>query len=239
MKALLLAAGQGRRLMPYTKDIPKALLSIDEKRKLTIIEYQVEVLKELGLEDIIVVVGYRGDKIRRVLKDKVVYIENKDYESTNSIYSVFLALSLLNEDVIIMNADVLFHKKILEFLFLSTKEAVITVDSSAVLDEETMKVVTNGEYIIEVRKDIDANKAFGENVGIVRFRDESLNIMKNCVRNLVGKGLVKEWFPRAFNEFIKIKPLYYIDIAGLPWIEIDFPKDLLVARRKIFPQIIK
>ncbi|NPA15477.1 MAG: phosphocholine cytidylyltransferase family protein [Deferribacteres bacterium] len=237
MKALLLAAGQGRRLLPYTEEVPKALLAVDEEEGLTIIEYQVKRLKELGVEDIVVVVGYKGGRIKEVLKESVVYVENRDYERTNSIYSVFLALPFLDGDVVVMNSDVLFHKRILEALLSSSKDAVITVDSGSVLDEEAMKVVVEGERVVEVGKNIDPARAYGENVGIVRFSGEAFDVMACCVKKLVGEGCVKEWFPKAFNEFVKERPLSYIDIAGLPWIEIDFPGDLLKARREVFPLV--
>ena len=237
MRAILLAAGQGRRLLPYTKDIPKALLKVDEAGGLTIIEYQVKLLKLSGVEDIVVVVGYKGERIKEVLGSGITYIDNPDYEGTNSLYSAFLTLPFMEDDVVVMNADVLFHKGILEALLSDERDAVITVDSSSFLDEETMKVKVEDGLVVDIRKDLDPNEAFGENLGVVRFRGEALEVLKDALKKLVDLGRVRDWFPAAFREFLKARPLYFLDVAGLPWIEVDFPEDLFKARKEIYPAI--
>lgn len=237
MIALLLAAGQGKRLLPYTKEIPKALLTIDEKERISIIEHQVYVLKRVGITEIYTVIGYKGEKIQKTLKDSVKYIENPDFDTTNSIYSVYLSLHVLKNEAFILNADVLFPEKVLTLLLNSQKEALISVDSQAQLDEETMKVAVNGERVVKISKKLPPEEAFGENLGVVKFSGESLQVLKKCVKKLVERGLTHQWFPASFAEFMKEKPLYYVDVKGIPWIEIDFPEDLFKARREIFPKI--
>ncbi len=237
MRAFLLAAGQGKRLLPYTKDIPKALLKVDEKEGLTIIEHQVMQLKRAGIDEIYVVIGYKGEKIKSILKENVCYIENPKFDITNSIYSVYLALPYMQDEVLILNADVLFHIRILELLLSFEEDAVISVDSSSVLDEETMKVAVNGNKVIDIRKDLEPGIAYGENLGLVKFRGKALEVLKLCVQDLISKGEVNRWFPAAFRSFIKLSPLYYVDVCGYPWIEIDFPEDLERARREVFPKI--
>ncbi len=237
MRAVLLAAGQGKRLLPYTKEVPKALLEVDEASGLTIIEYQVRLLKLCGVGKIAVVVGYRGERIKEVLGPEITYIDNPDYESTNSLYSAFLALPFMEGDVVVMNADVLFHKGILESLLMDDRDAVITVDSSSFLDEETMKVKVEDGLVVDIRKNLDPREAFGENLGVVRFRGEALEVLKDALKSLVSLGRVKDWFPAAFREFLKFRPLYFLDIAGFPWIEVDFPEDLFKARKEIYPAV--
>ena len=88
MKALILAAGKGTRLKPLTNTKPKILLNFG---KSNILVYLIDCLKENNINDIYVVIGYRSDQIKKKFKGKVNFIFNKKYETTNSIYSLFLA----------------------------------------------------------------------------------------------------------------------------------------------------
>lgn len=86
--AIILAAGQGRRLLPYTQDRPKCLLDVGGK---TILERQVEALRSCHVDHITVVTGYLGSKVRDVLGTQARYTANTDFETTSSMYSLWLA----------------------------------------------------------------------------------------------------------------------------------------------------
>ena len=235
LKAVILAAGQGRRLLPLTREIPKALLPLNGATGLTILEHQVKLLEEAGVEEILVVVGHGGERIRALLGDRVTYIVNQEYQRTNSIYSFYLALDRVGDAVLIINGDVLFPGEVVERLLGSPHAGVLSVDTGALLDEETMKVALEGTRVIDIRKDLPPNKAHGENLGVVLFRGEALAVLKRIVEEVVSRGGVGEWIPAAFREMLKIHPIYAVDVKGLPWIEIDFPQDLERAQKEIYP----
>ncbi len=235
LKAVILAAGQGRRLLPLTKEIPKALLPLNGVTGLTILEHQVELLEEAGVEEILVVVGHGKERIRALLGERVTYIVNQEYQKTNSIYSFYLALDRLEEAVLIINGDVLFPGEVVEMLLGSPHAGVLSVDTGAHLDEETMKVALEGTRVIDIRKDLPPDKAQGENLGVVLFRDEALTTLARVVREMVARGEVNRWIPAAFREMLPIHPIYAVDVKGLPWIEIDFPQDMERAQREIYP----
>ena len=115
MKAVILAAGKGKRMGSITKKLPKCLLKFDNK---TIIEMQIDILNKNGIEDIIVVTGFKRDLVRDVLKDRVKYVVNDIYDQSNSSYSLYLAREGLKKGWLHMNCDLLFSpdilKKILE-----------------------------------------------------------------------------------------------------------------------------
>ena len=110
MKAIILAAGKGKRLRPLTNRIPKCMITICGKPML---KWQVELLKKYNVNDITVATGSLGEKIK--ISD-VSYIKNKFYRSTEQNYSLFCARKKLTGSVIISFADVIFNKKILKKL---------------------------------------------------------------------------------------------------------------------------
>ena len=237
LQAVILAAGQGRRLLPLTRDIPKALLPLNGAREVTILEHQVELLEGLGIEEILVVVGHGREKIETLLGHRVSYVVNEDYQRTNSIYSFYLTLERLGQKVLIVNGDVLFPGEVVERLLSSPYEGVLSIDTAAFLDEETMKVALERSRVVDIRKDLPPQEAQGENLGVVLFRGETLEVLKSVVKEMVAKGDVKRWIPAAFKEMLSIRPIYAVDVKGLPWIEIDFPQDLERAQKEIYPLI--
>ena len=108
MKAVILAAGMGKRLKDITLNTPKPLLKIANT---TIIHYLVSCLKEIGIKDIYVVTGFKSKMIKKELGNLVNYIHNKKFKTTNSIYSLYLAKKYLqNSDFILANGDILLSK---------------------------------------------------------------------------------------------------------------------------------
>ena len=102
MKAIILAAGQGTRLKKYTQNLPKGMLEFQGK---TIIERQIEIYRNCGIENIIIVKGFAAEKINY---ENVTYSINEDYENTNMVESLMTAKSEFNEDIIVSYSDILF-----------------------------------------------------------------------------------------------------------------------------------
>ena len=108
MKAVILAAGMGKRLKDITLTTPKPLLKVADT---TIIQYLINCLKEIGVKDIYVVTGFKSKMIKKKIGNLVNYIHNKKYKTTNSIYSLYLAKKYLqNSDFILANGDIFLSK---------------------------------------------------------------------------------------------------------------------------------
>ena len=112
MKAIILAAGKGKRLQPYTKNIPKCLLTLDKE---TILEHQINHLKSSEIQEINVVVGFGSDRVEQFLSNydslgiKINTIYNPFWESTNSLFSLWAARAELDSDVVVLNGDDVFE----------------------------------------------------------------------------------------------------------------------------------
>jgi choline kinase len=106
------------------------------------------------------------------------------------------------------------------------------------MGEEEMKVRLRGDRIVDIRKDMDPAEADGENLGVLKFSAAGSRLLLQKADELVARGVVNAWAPRAFQELCPAYPLYAVSTQGLPWIEIDFPEDLERARTEIYPRII-
>lgn len=154
MKAIILAAGQGARLKKYTQDLPKGMLMFQGK---TIIQRQIELYRKCGVEDIIVVRGFAGEKIPYT---GVKYYTNADYANTNMVESLLAAREEFTEDVILSYSDILFDEKMLHVM-----------------------METSGDFLVAVDRDW---KAYWQaRYGRVDFDTESLSVDENgCITSL-------------------------------------------------------
>jgi len=156
MQAVILAAGLGKRIQSITNCIPKCLIEVNGKR---IINYQLDTLNNLGIQDIVVVVGYLQEKIRTIIGNRVIYIENAIYGKSNSSYSLWLARNILLGDFIYLNGDLLFHESILKRLLDDPAENVMATDHSKIEQEDDMfKARIEAGQIIELTKRMDPKK---------------------------------------------------------------------------------
>jgi choline kinase len=234
-KAVVLAAGTGNRLRPLTADRPKCLLEVGG---LTILDRQLRDLRQCGVTDVTVVVGYRGDQIRARYGGSVRYIDNERYEQTNSLYSLWLARHELIPGALILNSDVLAPLQLFERLLQSPAPDAVLVELGEAFEPEDMKVRLNGPRVVDFGKNLAPEQAQAHNVGVAKFSAEGARHLSECLDRLVSTGHENDWAPTAFREFAAHWPLIAVGTDGLPWIEIDFVEDLTRARVDIEPTIL-
>jgi choline kinase len=234
-KAIILAAGVGSRLRPLTNDRPKCLLEVGGR---SLIERQMDTLHRYGITDLTVVVGYRGDQVRRHLGGRVRYLDNERYECTNSLYSLWLARGELVPGTLILNSDVLALPLLFDRLLQSPAPDAILVERGSAFGPEDMKVMLDGWRVVDFGKDLPNDRAHAHNVGVAKFSGEGASRLGDCLERLVATGHENDWAPVAFREFTSHWPLIAVPTDGLPWIEIDFIEDLTRARVEIEPAIL-
>ena len=126
MIAVILNAGLGSRLLPLTKDIPKCLLQINGK---SILEYQIDILRKNGVSEIIVVVGYKKEKILNILDNDITIIENPIYFKTNSSYSLWLTRNIVSgKKFLYLNGDLICHESVISKLLKSNNKCSIIIE---------------------------------------------------------------------------------------------------------------
>ena len=172
-KAVILAAGTASRLRPLTLHTPKCLLKVGER---TLLQRSMDALISNGIRQFVIVTGYLHTQIEDFVRQTygdgidVCFIHNKDYETTNNIYSLWLARpEAEGQEVLLLDSDLLYDAKIVERVLADKHENVLTLIRHE-LGEEEMKVVMNEEgAITEISKTCDPAMAAGESLGIERM----------------------------------------------------------------------
>ena len=236
MFAILLAAGSGKRLYPYTKDIPKCMLEVGGK---SIICHQIDKLRKCGVNDIVVVTGHGAEKLKAICGNDITYIHNKEYDTTNSLYSLWLARDYAQNGCLIFNADVLFHINILKRLIDCEYENCVVVDLNQGDDEEAMKVKIVDHRVISISKELRRGEYQGENLGLIKLSPRGAKFLFNKIDEIISKGTVRVWVPYSIDYIASVYIINAISTDGLPWIEIDFIEDHELARKKIYQLIDK
>jgi L-glutamine-phosphate cytidylyltransferase len=238
VRGIVLAAGRGARLNGTAGNLPKCLARIGG---MTLVERQIAALRASGLSDIVVVVGCEAERVRRGCGRGVQFVENTRFAQTNSLYSLWLARPLLLDGFVVMNCDVLLHPQLLDDLLTARHEDALLVayqdDDRSPLGDEEMKVQTRRGRVVDISKAMPADDADGENVGVVKFGAEGARLLVSILDERVAAGGLRDWAPRAFAEFARIRPLHAIGTRGYPWTEIDFPEDYQRAVSEILPAI--
>jgi L-glutamine-phosphate cytidylyltransferase len=241
MKAVILAAGQGTRIRSVHGEHPKCLIEVDGN---TILDHQLEALSMAGINDVAIVVGYEKEQIilhlnTRFLTNnqRIHFIENPAFAITNNIYSLWLALDWLRGDsFIVLNADVVFDPGILESALRPYAPISMIIDP--LWRDETMKVIIEGDRVIEMSKKISREDFTGTYIGLTVFSKSIQNQFFRKMNKLISFGRVDEFFNVAVqqlaNEGVHVG---FSSTEGLAWAEIDDPVDLTFAQRNVFPQL--
>lgn len=229
MKAVILAAGEGRRLHPLTLDKPKALLEIEGR---TLLERSLAGLRDAGIKDaeIIIISGHAAEKLNEKAPD-CLFIRNEFYASTNNIYSLWLARGVLaGEEFVLLNSDVLFAPRMAKDILADGRESILMVDDVSPLLEEEMRVITDGAgRITAIAKTIDPARSAGEYIGLARLAKEFSRGFFNRMDEMIAGGQTGVWYENAIADILADYPLYSLSTRGLPWIEIDTFEDLARA----------
>ena len=237
MKAIILAAGKGTRLNGVELK-PKCLFEVGGE---TLLARQIATLRELHVDDIVIVLGFEAERIRSLYEHTASFVTNTRFDETSSMYSLWLAREHLLDGFVVLNCDVLFHPQLLTRLLSSPFKDALLIDlvdkDNNHLGDEEMKVKLSNGLVIDIRKDMDPAEADGENVGIVKFSADGARRLIEEMDALISRGQLKDWAPRAFREFATRFPLHAISTEDYPWIEIDFPEDYRRATEEVFLQI--
>ena len=225
MQAIIMAAGKGSRLGELTGGNPKSFVEIYGKK---LIEYNLDILKELGVDEIIIVTGYRRDAFYQLTKEmpQVRLIFNPFYEMVNVLGSFFIGMQYLHDDFIYLHADTLCDPAVFKQLALFQADINLPVDYKT-CDEEAMKVRSSNGKIVQITKNMLPEEADGEFIGIGSFRKEVIPKLKMAVEELLEEKNFSEYFEAAIQRIMdttdySIEPIPMEDSF---WAEIDFKED--------------
>ena len=220
MKAVLFAAGMGKRISASIGNMPKSLLEVNGK---SLIKRSVEILKSFDL-DIAVCTGYHSNEIERELSGLCsTYFLNSNYETTNNIYSLFVAKDFFDDDVIIMAADLFYDPYIIDSLIKDNSLISLVVDSARIVDGDYFLEIGKNNELISYGKDMPLDKRAFENVGMAKISKTFLKQFLNELNYLINNNQVNSYYEQIIFNLAKNDPkaVHYLDVKGLFWREID------------------
>lgn len=238
MKAIILAAGQGSRLGHLTDDRPKCLIEFDGR---TLLDRQLDTLAANGVNDVVVVTGFRDDQIEKALQRRRDAREGPDvrtafnpfFKVADNLGSLFLVKHELTGDCLVWNGDTLVSKALMaKVVGNETKGICVTVDRKDGYDDDDMKVIRDeGTGRLRAIGKRIAEGVNAESIGLLAFRDGGAERFAEAI----GKAMRTSegttiWYLRVIHHLAQNGDVWTLDIKGEEWGEVDFPEDVASAQ---------
>ncbi len=200
------------------------------------IEWQIDELIKCGVEDICVMLGYRADKVERLLDSRygkgcVRTLFNPFALVSDNLGTCWVARTEMIEDFVLLNGDTLFQAPVLERLLDSAPHPItVTIDRKSRYDADDMKVILDGERLVRIGKDLPLDQVHAESIGMLLFRGEGPDLFRLKVEEVLRRPTaLKRWYLSVIDELAQQRPVWSCCIEGLAWGEVDCPADLTHA----------
>jgi choline kinase len=234
MIGVILAAGMAKRLRPLTDTKPKCLLKVGDR---TLLERTVNAMCMAGIQEFLVVTGYRGEMIRDFLTSHFSlltfhFLDNTDYEHNNNIYSLWMACQKVRgSEFLLMDSDILCDPAAI--VRIAQEQTSALAVNRHELGEEEMKVVVDADSrITEISKTCRPEDAMGESVGIEKITaDYSEALARELDQMILQEGLIDIFYERAFERLIPQGHTFkVVDTTHYFSYELDTPEDFQRAQ---------
>ena len=233
MTAVLLAAGVSARLRPLTDATPKSLLSVGGK---PLLQRTLEILQLAGIQRCIIVTGYLHEVLEAFVQSlalnlEITFVHNPLFSSTNNNYSLWLSHAALNgDDMLLLDADILFDPRILTRLQESPHADALVMRRSNELGHEEIKLELDLHgHVVKIGKEVDPQKSSGESLGIEKL---SATTAQKLFDALGRRKDQNEFYEASFQEIIDTgAEIYAVESGEFPCMEIDTPEDFVTADR--------
>jgi choline kinase len=244
MIGLVLAAGAGRRLRPYTDSLPKALVPVGPagiEDSITVLDLTLGNFAEIGLTEVGIIVGYRKEAVydrRAALEEKyglkITLIDNDKAEEWNNAYSLWCGRDALKDGVILANGDTV-HPVSVEKTLLAArgdgKRIILALDTVKKLADEEMKVVVDPDTgVRKITKLMDPSEATGEYIGVTLIEGAAAADLTDALKT-VWESDPQQFYEHGYQELVNRG--FTIDVAPIgdvKWVEIDNHEDLAKGR---------
>jgi L-glutamine-phosphate cytidylyltransferase len=214
MKSIILCAGQGSRLRPLTNEKPKCMVELFGK---PILNWQIDVMNNCGIRDIIVATGYK----KEIFNDNsLTYFTNPDYESTNMVETLFCASKTMNSDFIVSYGDIVYDESVLNSLLTSSAPISVVIDKkweklwnlrfeNPLMDAESLELDKEGNIVEIGQKVSDISKIEGQFIGLMKFQGKGVEMLKKFYsdsKNISLNGI------NPLNPKLEFKKSYMTDL---------------------------
>ena len=238
LKAIILAAGEGTRLRPYTLDRPKCLVEVGG---LSLLDRQLAVLASEAIHPIVLIGGYRVEMLKRPGIELRI---NPRYAETNMVWTLFCAEDDLEGDVLLCYGDIVYSREILQALLKSKADIAVAIDldwesywcarnENPLDDAETLKLAADGRILEIGQKPKSLAEIEGQYMGLMKFSAKGIQLLKKVFHDaksagcLRSKPLEKAYMTDLLQAMIDLH--YRLDAVPVHggWVEVDTVDDLL------------
>ena len=235
-KAIILSAGQGSRLGHLTDDAPKCLIDFNGR---TLLDRQLDTLAANGVDEAVVVTGFRDDQIEAALArrggagPRVRTVYNPFYKVADNLGSLFVAKEEIEGDLLVWNGDTLVSEQLMaRVVGNSEREGIcVTIDRKPAYDDDDMKVIVADDGGLKAIGKRIAAGVNGESIGLLAFRGDGARrfrmAIEKAMRTTEGTTI---WYLRVIHQIAQEAPVWTFDIKGEEWGEVDFPEDVEAAK---------
>jgi len=233
-RAVILSAGQGRRLLPLTATTPKCLLPVHQR---TLLEWQLDALAHCGIPRATVVTGFASEHVETLLAQRTAapdtrFLYNPFFRVSDNLVSCWIAREEMAGDFVLLNGDTLFEPAVLQRLLAAPPRPVrLAVDHKEAYDADDMKVSLDTEgRLRRVGKRLAPEIVGAESIGVMVFRGPGPALFREAIeRALRGADAVHAWYLSVIDEMANHGHVWTESIQGLKWAEIDSPADIARA----------
>jgi len=240
MRAIILSAGQGKRLLPLTAQTPKCLLAVQDESSL--LDFQLRTLAACGVEDVTVVVGFGAAKVEEALATRPIpglavrSLYNPFYAQSDNLATAWLARAEMQDEFLLANGDTLFTEEVLARL-LASPDAPLTlaVNVKDHYDDDDMKVsVADGTRLTAVSKQLRPETVDGESIGLMLFRREGAAAFRSALESAIRRPeALRLWYLSVIDGLASSLRIETANITGMWWSEIDDLEDLTEVRKTL------
>ncbi len=235
MKAIVLAAGVGKRFGKRTRVLPKCLIPLDSAKNNLLRRY-LDAFRACGIQNIVLVVGHQKEKIKKECARSgaglhIRFVENKKY-TQGSVLSLYTASKEINDDILVMDADVYFPVEALAKLLNAKQKSAFLADTRSKSSGEEMMLMSKHGRLEAIAKKTDPSlHIVGEATGIVKFQKKDAALLKKILSDFVKEKNVNVEYEDAYVRLMKKRKLAVVNIGNIFWSEMDFEADLKKIRQ--------
>jgi len=233
LKAIILGAGQGRRLLPLTSSLAKCCLPLHGR---SILEWQLSQISQCDIDEAVVVTGFASEMVdavvNRVQGIPVRTLHNPMYAHTDNLGTCWEARFEMQGPFVLMNGDTLFEAAVLQRLLDMDKKYPITLatDTKQHFELDDMKIITDGDRLLKVSKQLDISLVSGESIGLMVFDQAGANAFTEKLEEMMDKAdALKLWYLSAIDQLASEGIVGICPIHGMSWCEVDDAADFAAA----------
>jgi len=237
MRAIVLSAGQGKRLLPLTASRPKCLLEISDDH--SVLGFQLESLARCGVEHTTVLVGFGAEHVDHSIAEsrfdgmQVTTLYNPFYTISDNLATCWIARVAMTDDFILLNGDTVFEDALLRRVLDAPRGPIaVTVDRKPEYDADDMKVTLDTDGRLRaIGKKLPLHTVDGESIGMLRFCGTGVQTYRDALDLAMRETeSLHNWYLSVVNELAQKIAVQTVSIEGLWWSEIDSPEDLDAVR---------